>query len=278
MNPSPELHLALSAAVLAALWTAGWLALRLRRQAQRGLRMAQRADTLRALSEALRDADDPMQHAQPLQQALAALGTGAVLLTLRGALPLSNDESAAQLLGQPDADTLAGLWLCLRENRAFGPGTGRHEQQGHWYLPLRGRSGSVGAACVFLGQRGADALRDSPHHLHEATERRAHAQALCDQIGLALQRAAAQRDAQQSRDEAQAQRVRNTLLAAISHDYRTPLATILGAASALQQQHEKLSPEQRQRLATSIEAEALQLKRLTDNTLQLARLDTPQPM
>jgi two-component system sensor histidine kinase KdpD len=69
--------------------------------------------------------------------------------------------------------------------------------------------------------------------------------------------------------------VRNALLAAISHDYRTPLATIMGAASSLEAQGERLSPGQRQRLAHSIVEEAAQLSRLTDNTLQLARLDAP---
>jgi two-component system, OmpR family, sensor histidine kinase KdpD len=90
-----------------------------------------------------------------------------------------------------------------------------------------------------------------------------------------LQRTAALQAASAAREEAQAQRLRNTLLAAISHDHRTPLATILGAASALHDQGERLPPAQRQRLAARIVDEATQLRRLTDNTLQLARLDTP---
>jgi len=83
------------------------------------------------------------------------------------------------------------------------------------------------------------------------------------------------RDEQRARDEAQSQAVRNALLAAISHDFRTPLATIMGAASSLAEQGARLDPQQRQRLATSIVDEAAQLSRLTDNTLQLARLDSP---
>jgi two-component system sensor histidine kinase KdpD len=94
-------------------------------------------------------------------------------------------------------------------------------------------------------------------------------------MGQALQRAQSARVTRQAREEAQSHKLRNTLLAAVSHDYRTPLATILGAASALQEQAERLSVEQRRKLATSIVAEAEQLSRLTDNTLQLARLDAP---
>ena len=104
---------------------------------------------------------------------------------------------------------------------------------------------------------------------------RANAQALCDQMGLALQRALSGREEQRAREQAQTQGVRNALLAAISHDYRTPLATIMGAASSLDEQAERLSVEQRRRLARSIVDETAQLSRLTDNTLQLARLDAP---
>ena len=106
-------------------------------------------------------------------------------------------------------------------------------------------------------------------------EQRAHTQALCDQMGLVLQRAHSEAGARRARDEAQLQQVRNALLAAISHDYRTPLAAIRGAASSLREQGERLSAPQRQRLLDSIVDETAQLARLTDNTLQLARLDAP---
>ena len=251
---------------------------RQREQAAHGLRQAHRADELRAMSEALRDADEPLQRAPQLQGALAALADvvqsnastesgRATLLMLKDTLPPANDVNKAELLGPADADALAGLWLSLRESQAFGPGTGRHEQQGAWYLPMRGRVGSLGAARL--------ALSEGPYDDRDLAALRAHAQALCDQMGLALERAQAARSAAQAREEAQAHKLRNTLLAAISHDYRTPLATILGAASALQEQDLKLSTEQRQRLAASIVGEAEQLARLTDNTLQLARLDAP---
>ena len=69
--------------------------------------------------------------------------------------------------------------------------------------------------------------------------------------------------------------MRNALLTAISHDYRTPLATILGAASSLQDQGQRLDAQQRGVLAGRVVQEANHLARLTDSTLQLARLDAP---
>jgi len=146
----------------------------------------------------------------------------------------------------------------------MGPGTGRHQEQSAWYLPMRGRGSAFGAALLPLASAADD-----------AGALRVHAQALCDQMGLALERAAALRSAAASREAAQTQALRNTLLAAIAHDHRTPLATILGAASSLSEQDERLSPAQRRRLAATIVDEASQLARLTDNTLQLARLDSP---
>ena len=104
---------------------------------------------------------------------------------------------------------------------------------------------------------------------------RAHLQALCDQMGQALQRAALSQAEQQARELAREQGVRNALLAAIAHDYRTPLATIMGAASSLHDQAERMDVGQRQRLAAGIVEETQRLARLTDNTLQLARLGAP---
>lgn len=57
---------------------------------------------------------------------------------------------------------------------------------------------------------------------------------------------------------------------------RTPLATIVGAASALQTQREKLSPADQERLLGSIAGEAAYLSTVTENTLQLVRLTSQQ--
>jgi len=237
----------------------------LRQQARRAGDQARRAEQLRRWGDTLRDAIDPLAHVGQLQEALAqAAGVPVALLVLKDKLPAGNDDDAALHVGQPDADQQAGLWVCLRQGQAMGPGSGRHEELADAYLPLRGRGITLGAA-VLCG------LGDVPH----LADLRDHAQSLCDQMGLALQRGAAARDEQRAREQAQTQGVRNALLAAISHDYRTPLATIMGAASSLDEQGDRLDLGQRRRLARSIVDETTQLSRLTDNTLQLARLDAP---
>ncbi|MFM2121083.1 MAG: hypothetical protein RL722_2551, partial [Pseudomonadota bacterium] len=185
---------------------------------------------------------------------------------------------------------------CLRRGEALGPGTGRHAEQPHLYLPLRGQpappdictgtgtgtgtttgtaaqTAARGACVVMQAQAtpaGAPLLRGEGE---AARVLRAHLQALCDAYGLALARAEAQRQAAQARGAAEQQALRATLLAAVSHDTRTPLATILGSASALLEQDDRLSPTGRRELAGRIADEARRLTRLTENTLQLARLD-----
>jgi two-component system, OmpR family, sensor histidine kinase KdpD len=257
-------HVWLLAAMLGVGWIVAALVARQRALAESEQRAAAQSRQLRAMGDALRDSDEPQARGPALQQALAALTSEPVsLLMLRTAMPARDDAQAAAWLGEPDADISTGLWLATRQAAAFGPGTGRHEDQPFWYLPLRARGAAYGAAQL-------PASRDDG-----ADEMRAHAQGLCDQMGLALERTQALRAAAQAREQAQAQQLRNALLAAIAHDHRTPLATILGAASALIEQDARLSREQRQRLAASIVEEADRLARLTDNTLQLARLDTP---
>jgi len=240
---------------------------RSRRQTAQARLMGARAEQLRAFSDSLRDVHEPQSLAPLLHQELDALRPEPVqLLVLKTQLPPRNDAEAALWLGpEADADQATGLWLCLREGRAFGPGTGRHQDLKAWYLPLRGRHASYGAALLHLPAGGQE----------EEPGLRAHAQSLCDQMGLALERQATEQTARLARDEASSQATRNALLAAISHDYRTPLACIMGAASSLLEQEARLDARQRQRLAATILDETEALRRMTDNSLQLARLDAP---
>lgn len=260
-----ERHAVLLLAMLVVSWLIAGLVARLRAQASAARDAARWAARLQAVGEALRESADPLQQAEPVAQALSELGGDpAALLLLRDELPQADRPEAAWVHGELDADERAGLWLCLRQSQAFGPGTGRHSEQPAWYLPLRSRGSSYGAALVRLSEPAL-----------ASDGARARAQALCDLLGVALQRAVLARQTESAHALAQTQGVRNALLASISHDYRTPLAVILGAASSLQSQGERLTAAQRERLAAQIVEEVEQLSRMTDNTLQLARLDAP---
>jgi two-component system sensor histidine kinase KdpD len=236
---------------------------RLRAQAARAERHAFEAEQLRRFAEEVRGLQALDATAAALARVLEPLGAGQpIVLLLKDRLPPQNDAAAVELRGAPNADEWAGLWLSLRQSQAYGPGAQRYEELSAWYLPLRASHGARGAAIL-------------PLDLAPDLQRRAHAQALCDLLGLALERGASEQAAARSREAAEAQGVRNTLLATISHDYRTPLATIMSAASSLLAQDQRLDARQRERLARSIVEETRALSRMTDNTLQLARLDGP---
>lgn len=256
-------HGLLLVAMVSVSWIVTVLMARQRRLADEADRHARRSDELRHFGDALRATDDPAAGEAALREILGRLpGRGVALLVRSGGDAGAGPPDVERWLGETTDDEREGLRLCLGDGRGLGPGSGRHEEQPAWYLPLRGRQRTHGAALVRLPAEPPPTPQD-----------RAHAQALCDQLGVALERAAAERVAGEARQQAQLQALRNTLLSAVAHDHRTPLATIVSAAGALHDQAERLDATQRRRLAATIVDEATQLARLTDNTLQLARLD-----
>ncbi len=94
------------------------------------------------------------------------------------------------------------------------------------------------------------------------------------QLSLALERTALADAAQQAMVQAQTESVRNSLLAAISHDMRTPLAVIGGAASTLADPHSPMQPTARRELAQSIVDETTQLTQLIGNVFDMARIES----
>lgn len=251
-------------ALLLVNWIIAGLVIRQRRLTEAARNLADQEVRLRQWGDTLRDASDPAAHAAALRMALEdATGTPVAVSVLRS-IDEQTEKTAALLLGETTDEQRSGLSLCVREGNAMGPGSGRYEQLADVYLPLRGRQVTLGAALITGLGGHANGLQLRPH-----------LQALCDQMGGALQRSFITAQEQQAREQAQLQAVRNALLAAISHDYRTPLATIMGAASSILEQGDRMEADQRRRLADGIVEESERLARLTDNTLQLARLDAP---
>jgi two-component system sensor histidine kinase KdpD len=97
-----------------------------------------------------------------------------------------------------------------------------------------------------------------------------------NQIVQTIERVRLSDDAQQSQIRMESESLRNSLLSAISHDLRTPLASIVGAASSLVAEDGQLSPEDRHELSLTIYDEALRMSNLTNNILDMARLDAGQ--
>lgn len=225
----------------------------LRRETEIARRNVQRAQQLQALATALSTTNSTEDIQVLGQSALDSAYDGPSALALCG----SNGEL---VMATELASSLGdGLHCCMREAAVLGPGTGRWPGLNAWYLPLIESGHCLGAACI----QSADAAD------HAGRE---HAYALCTLLAQALWRQSLSTSIQTARSEAQRQQLQSTFLAAISHDFRTPLAALVGAASALQTQHDKLSQAEQERLLGSIVSEASYLSTVTENTLQLVRL------
>ena len=93
------------------------------------------------------------------------------------------------------------------------------------------------------------------------------------QIAQALIRIRFSERARLTQMQIEAERLRNSLLSAISHDLRTPLATIIGSASTLAADDNRLQFQDRQELSRAIVDEAERMTNLVNNILDMARLD-----
>lgn len=93
------------------------------------------------------------------------------------------------------------------------------------------------------------------------------------QVGMALQRIELAEQASKSQQFEEADRLKTTLLRAVSHDLRTPITIIKTSASNLREFGSTLPPQERSEIAQTIEVEADQLDELVGNLLDLSRLE-----
>ena len=98
--------------------------------------------------------------------------------------------------------------------------------------------------------------------------------AILEQTAIALDRALLFDEAVQAAALKENEAVRDALLASLSHDLRTPLATITGAASSLRELGDRMTPDQRTELVDAIEHESARLARFVANLLDMSRLES----
>ncbi len=153
-------------------------------------------------------------------------------------------------------------WVFDHNERA-GLGTDTLPGANALYVPLVASAGAIGVVAIRPKDR---ALLLDPERLHLL-------ESLVNQVALALERTRLSDDAQQAHVAAEAERMRSAILSSVSHDLRTPLATITGAASSLAVERGELNPVARHELAQSIYREAVRLDRLLKNLLDMMRIE-----
>lgn len=91
---------------------------------------------------------------------------------------------------------------------------------------------------------------------------------------LAIERARSVEAVQAERMKVETERLRNSLLSAVSHDLRTPLATIVGASSSLIDDQARLDTEAVASLHRVVYQSSLRMRSLVENILDMARLES----
>ena len=110
-------------------------------------------------------------------------------------------------------------------------------------------------------------------HFVDGSEDRRLLDTMLAQAVISMERAAFAQESQRARVAADEERLRSSLLSSVSHDLRTPLASIIGSASTLRQFNETLESQTRLELAEAIEDEATRLSRFVDQLLAVTRTE-----
>jgi len=192
----------------------------------------------------------------------------ALMLKVRVVLLLPEDGSIAVRAGYPpedmldEADLAAANWA-WQNNRSAGRGSDTLPGAKRLFLPMRTGRGAIGVV-------GIDS--DKPGPLLTPDQRRL-LDALIDQGALAIERVFLVEDVDRAKRTIEADRLRSALLTSISHDLKTPLAAVLGAAGALRDLSSALTDAEKADLLATIIDESERLNRFIANLLDMTKLE-----
>ncbi|QXZ81029.1 sensor histidine kinase KdpD [Rhizobium sp. L51/94] len=192
----------------------------------------------------------------------------ASMLKVRVVLLLPEDGTIAVKAGYPpddtldDADIAAARWA-WDHNHAAGRGADTLPGAKRLYVPLRTGRSAVGVIGLDSDRRDGPLLTPEQQRLLDA---------LADQAALAIERIQLVGDVDRARLAVEADRLRSALLTSISHDLKTPLAAILGAAGTLRDYLDSMTAEDRADLLSTIVDESERLNRFIANLLDMTRI------
>ncbi|ALA18049.1 MULTISPECIES: sensor histidine kinase KdpD [unclassified Chelatococcus] len=193
----------------------------------------------------------------------------ASMLKLRVVILLPEDGTVAVRAGYPpddtlvDADIAAAHWA-WEHNRPAGRGADTLPGAKRLYLPMVTGKTPVGVI-------GLDSDKEGPLL---TPEQQRLLDALADQAAVAIERIRLVADVERAKLAAEADQLRSALLASISHDLKTPLSAILGAAGTLRDYASAVSEADRGDLLATIVDEAERLNRFIANLLDMSRIET----
>lgn len=193
----------------------------------------------------------------------------AQMLKVRVVILLPDGENLSVRAGFPPDDMLdasdiaAAKWAWERATPA-GRGADTLPGAKRLFLPIRTARGVIGII-------GLDSDRQGP--LLSPDQRRLF-DALADQAAVSIERIRLAEDVEHARLAAETERLRAALLTSISHDLRTPLASILGSATSLRSRRKMLDDAAQEELIATIQEESERLNRFIANLLDMTRLES----
>ncbi|WDL55161.1 sensor histidine kinase [Xanthomonas campestris] len=241
---------------LIAALVAGRLASRLRSQVL-ALRAANaHANALQALARQLSTAADLGQVLEAGRRALASALDAEVWLRLE-----QRESEASTSFSALDRN--AADWT-QRHGQPAGRFTDTLAGAQWWCLPVRHERGTLGVAALRFRQQ---LQRQRP-----GLEQRRLAEAMVEDIGQAALRTRLVADLEGARVSGETERLRSALLSSVSHDLRSPLASMIGSASSLAEYGEAMDATDRRSLLETIQLEGERLDRYIQNLLDMTRL------
>ncbi|HEX6764564.1 MAG TPA: sensor histidine kinase KdpD [Polyangiaceae bacterium] len=156
-----------------------------------------------------------------------------------------------------------GDWV-WKNQREAGLGTSTLPSSAALYVPLTASGGSIGVLALVPGDT----------HRFDSVDQRRQIDAFAAQLALAMERAELADETHLARREVEAEQLRSSLLSSVSHDLRTPLAVITGAASAFLESPPGSDESTRRELVQTILEESERLNRLIRNLLDMTRLES----
>lgn len=193
----------------------------------------------------------------------------ASMLHVRVVILMPEDGTLAVRAGYPpddtlvDADIAAARWA-WEHDRPAGRGADTLPGAKRLYLPLRTGRTAVGVV-------GLDDDREGP--LLTPGQQRL-LDALADQAAVAIERIQLVADVDRAKLAAEADRLRSALLTSISHDLKTPLASIMGAAGTLRDYRSALPEDDRTALVATVIDESERLSRFIANLLDMTKIES----
>jgi two-component system sensor histidine kinase KdpD len=244
--------------------TTGLLTGRVRDQSRYTARRAAVFASLLAASRRLSAVSTRNEAAQAVAEQVAAAAGGAAIVLLPEEGEIKVAAGSPDLVALEASAMTAARWAWEKGEPA-GAGTGTLPQIDWTFWPLQGLRARSGVAGVSAQSANLGA--------HAAAGEDRVLLALLDQGAVALERAELAAATVQAETFRRSDQLRAALLNSISHDLRTPLSTVLGAATTLLDYGGTLRPEVARDLLVSIGEEAHRLNRYVGDLLDMTRLE-----